>query len=53
VQPAIENQQERISGRRKKWLKNLSPGSSASFATGEHTVPLTWLEFPDCNIHTK
>jgi len=24
-----------------------------SYATGEHTVLLTWLEFPDYNIQVK
>jgi len=32
---------------------DLNPKYSVSYAIGEHTVLLTWLEFPDCNIQLK
>jgi hypothetical protein len=38
-----------------KWVQdlNLSQESLASYAIGEHTALLTWLEFPDCNTQPK
>jgi hypothetical protein len=34
-------------------LSHLNQKSWVSSATGEATALLTWLEFPDCNMHRK